>query len=119
MSYDIDRGQLSKFTARSLATQAGCCILVLDEVQKLPNWTEEIKRLRGDDTKLGLDVRTVTLWSAPLLFSRELTESMAGCFEITRLGHWQNNDQQGRSATDVSAKTSPRNTSVRSSLSLK
>jgi len=34
-------------TARALATQAGCCILVLDEVQKLPGWTEEVKRPVG------------------------------------------------------------------------
>ena len=32
-------------TARHLASQAGSCVLVLDEVQKLPHWTEEVKRL--------------------------------------------------------------------------
>ena len=76
-------------TARALATQAGSCVLVLDEVQKLPNWTEEIKRLWDEDTRDGRDVRTVILGSAPLLISRGLTESMAGRFEMTRLGHWR------------------------------
>ncbi|MCK9215052.1 MAG: ATP-binding protein [Rhodoferax sp.] len=75
-------------TARALATQAGCCILVLDEVQKLPGWTEEVKRLWDEDTHLGRDVRVVVLGSAPLLISRGLTESMAGRFEMTRMGHW-------------------------------
>jgi uncharacterized protein len=75
-------------TARALAAQAGACVLVLDEVQKLPNWTEEIKRLWDEDTREGRDVRTVILGSAPLLISRGLTESMAGRFEITRMGHW-------------------------------
>jgi uncharacterized protein len=75
-------------TARALAKQAGSCVLVLDEVQKLPNWTEEIKRLWDEDTRLETDVRTVILGSAPLLISRGLTESMAGRFEITRIGHW-------------------------------
>ncbi len=75
-------------TARALAAQAGASVLVLDEVQKLPNWTEEIKRLWDEDTREGRDVRTVILGSAPLLISRGLTESMAGRFEITRLGHW-------------------------------
>ncbi|MHB8950248.1 MAG: ATP-binding protein [Rhodoferax sp.] len=75
-------------TARSLSAQAGACVLVLDEVQKLPNWTEEIKRLWDEDTRSGRDVRAVVLGSAPLLIARGLTESMAGRFEMTRLGHW-------------------------------
>ena len=75
-------------TARALATQAGCCVLVLDEVQKIPGWTEEVKRLWDEDTHLGRDVRVVVLGSVPLLISRGLTESMAGRFEMTRMGHW-------------------------------
>ena len=81
-------------TARALAAQAGSCVLVLDEVQKLPNWTEEIKRLWDEDTRDGRDVRTVILGSAPLLISRGLTESMAGRFEMTRLGHWHFNEMR-------------------------
>jgi uncharacterized protein len=76
-------------TARSLATQAGACVLVLDEVQKLPRWTDEVKRLWDEDTAAGRDVRVVVLGSAPLLIARGLTESMAGRFEMTRLGHWR------------------------------
>jgi hypothetical protein len=44
-------------TARALAAQAGGCILVLDEVQKLPGWTEEVKQLWDEDTRAGRDVR--------------------------------------------------------------
>ncbi len=76
-------------TARALAASAGACILVLDEVQKLPGWTDEVKRLWDEDTRAGRDVRAVVLGSAPLLISRGLTESMAGRFEMTRLGHWR------------------------------
>ena len=75
--------------ARSLAAQAGSCVLVLDEVQKLPSWTEEVKRLWDEDTRAARDVRVVVLGSAPLLIARGLTESMAGRFEMTRLGHWR------------------------------
>ena len=81
-------------TARTLAAQAGCCVLVLDEVQKLPNWTEDIKRLWDEDTRDGRDVRTVILGSGPLLISKGLTESMAGRFEITRMGHWKFNEMR-------------------------
>ena len=51
--------------ARALAAQAGACILVLDEVQKLPAWTEEVKRLWDEDTRAARDVRVVVLGSAP------------------------------------------------------
>ena len=81
-------------TARTLAAQAGSCVLVLDEVQKLPNWTEDIKRLWDEDTRDGRDVRTVILGSAPLLIAKGLTESMAGRFEVTRMGHWQFNEMR-------------------------
>lgn len=75
-------------TARALAQQAGAALLVLDEVQKLPAWTEEVKRLWDEDTRTGCDLRLVVLGSAPLLIAQGLTESMAGRFEVTRLGHW-------------------------------
>ena len=68
---------------------AGLVVLVLDEVQKLPRWTDEVKRLWDEDTAAGRDVRVVVLGSAPLLIARGLTESMAGRFEMTRLGHWR------------------------------
>jgi predicted AAA+ superfamily ATPase len=75
--------------ARALAAQAGSCVLALDEIQKVSNWTEEVKRLWDEDTATGRDVRVVILGSAPLLIARGLSESMAGRFEITRLGHWR------------------------------
>lgn len=81
-------------TARALAQQAGACVLVLDEVQKLPAWTEEVKRLWDEDTRTGRDVRVVVLGSAPLLIAQGLTESMAGRFEMTRLGHWRYREMQ-------------------------
>lgn len=86
--------------ARALAAQAGACVLVLDEVQKISNWTESVKRLWDEDTAAGRDVRVVVLGSAPLLIARGLTESLAGRFEITRLGHWRYAEM--REAFDVS-----------------
>lgn len=63
--------------ARALAAQAGSCVLVLDEIQKVSNWTEEVKRLWDEDTATGRDVRVIILGSAPLLIARGLSES--GC----------------------------------------
>ena len=63
-------------------------MLVLDEIQKLPGWSETVKRLWDEDTAAGLQLKLVVLGSAPLLIARGLTESLAGRFEMIRLPHW-------------------------------
>jgi uncharacterized protein len=73
---------------RALAARHGTALLVLDEIQKIPRWTDEVKRLWDEDTRDGRDLRVVVLGSAPLLIERGLTESLAGRFEVTRLAHW-------------------------------
>jgi predicted AAA+ superfamily ATPase len=63
-------------------------LLVLDEVQKVPNWSETIKRLWDEDTRRRRPLRVVVLGSAPLLVQRGLSESLAGRFEVLYLPHW-------------------------------
>lgn len=76
--------------ARSLADEAGSdgALLVLDEVQKVPGWSEAVKRLWDADTRAGRPLKVVLLGSAPLLVERGLGESLAGRFEMLRLPHW-------------------------------
>ena len=63
-------------------------LLVLDEVQKVLDWSEVVKRLWDADTHAGMPLRVVLLGSAPLLIQRGLTESLAGRFEIIPVPHW-------------------------------
>lgn len=63
-------------------------LLVLDEVQKIPAWSETVKRLWDEDTRRKLPLKVVLLGSAPLLIADGLTESLAGRFEVLRLPHW-------------------------------
>ncbi len=63
-------------------------LLVLDEVQKVPGWSETVKRLWDADTRAKRPLKVVLLGSAPLLVHRDLTESLAGRFEIVHLPHW-------------------------------
>ncbi|WP_291380853.1 ATP-binding protein [Demequina sp.] len=63
-------------------------ILILDEVQKVPNWSEAVKRLWDEDTRTGVPLKVVLLGSAPLLIARGLTESLAGRFEVLHAPHW-------------------------------
>ncbi len=63
-------------------------LLILDEAQKVTDWSETVKRLWDEDTAARVPVRVVVLGSAPLLVQRGLTESLAGRFELIRVPHW-------------------------------
>ncbi len=63
-------------------------ILVLDEVQKIPAWSEAVKRLWDEDTRNKVNLKVVLLGSSPLLIQRGLSESLAGRFEVLHLPHW-------------------------------
>ncbi len=63
-------------------------VLVIDEIQKIPAWSETVKRLWDEDTRKKLPLKVVLLGSAPLLIAQGLTESLAGRFETLRLPHW-------------------------------
>src|SRR5438045_4026770 len=88
--------------ARLLAGEAGKqgALLVLDEVQKVPRWSEAVKRLWDTDTRARQPLKVVLLGSAPLLVQQGLTESLAGRFEILHLPHWSLTEM--RTAFDVS-----------------
>lgn len=63
-------------------------VLVLDEIQKIPAWSETVKNLWDEDTRKRRALKVVLLGSAPLLIAQGLTESLAGRFETLRLPHW-------------------------------
>ncbi len=63
-------------------------ILVIDEIQKIPGWSETVKLLWDQDTGNHINIKVVLLGSAPLLIQKGLTESLAGRFEMFRIPHW-------------------------------
>ncbi|MFQ5690365.1 MAG: ATP-binding protein [Gemmatimonadota bacterium] len=63
-------------------------VLVLDEIQKMPGWSETVKRLWDEDTRTKCPLKVMLLGSAPLLVARGLTESLTGRFEVIHLPHW-------------------------------
>ena len=63
-------------------------LLVLDEVQKIADWSEIVKRLWDEDSAAKRQLKVVLLGSAPLLIQKGLTESLAGRFEIIPATHW-------------------------------
>ncbi len=63
-------------------------VLILDEIQKIPGWSETVKRLWDEDTRAKVSLKVVLLGSAPMLKSQGLTDSLAGRFELLHLPHW-------------------------------
>lgn len=63
-------------------------LLVLDEIQKMPHWTETVKRQWDEDDAHKLPLKVVLLGSSPLLIQKGITETLAGRFELIRISHW-------------------------------
>lgn len=76
--------------ARQLAGEAGVsgAVLAIDEIQKIPGWSEAVKRLWDEDRRARRSLAVVLLGSAPLLMQQGMTESLAGRFEVLHLPHW-------------------------------
>ncbi|MBM4270872.1 MAG: ATP-binding protein [Deltaproteobacteria bacterium] len=75
----------AKILMRDQKTSA---LLVLDEIQKIPGWSETVKRLWDDDSHRRTPLYVVLLGSSPLLVQQGLTESLTGRFEIVYVTHW-------------------------------
>ena len=63
-------------------------ILVVDEIQKISNWSEVVKKEWDDDTFHDRDIKVLLLGSSRVLLEKGLSESLAGRFEQIRMSHW-------------------------------
>lgn len=63
-------------------------LLVLDEVHKVPRWSETVKMLWDEDRAARCNLHVVLLGSSQFLMQRGLLESLTGRFELIRLPHW-------------------------------
>lgn len=63
-------------------------LLIIDEIQKITNWSEIIKLLWDTDTRENRPLKLILLGSSRLLIQQGLTESLAGRFETTYMSHW-------------------------------
>lgn len=61
---------------------------VLDEIQKMPRWSDIVKGLWDADRAQELNMHIILLGSSPLLIQKGLTESLAGRYELMRVMHW-------------------------------
>ena len=79
-----DRNWLLEQWQQALTLGDGA-LLVIDEIQKVPNWAESIKALWDSHPS---KIRVLLLGSSALQLHSGLTESLAGRFELSRVYHW-------------------------------
>jgi predicted AAA+ superfamily ATPase len=62
--------------------------LIIDEIQKIVNWSEAVKENWDRDTKNNVNIKLIILGSSRLLMQKGLTESLMGRYELNYVGHW-------------------------------
>ncbi len=63
-------------------------VLIIDEIQRLNNWSEMVKREWDYDTRYRMNIKVILLGSSRLLIQDGLNESLAGRFELIHMPHW-------------------------------
>ncbi|GAB1376439.1 ATP-binding protein [Lactococcus petauri] len=79
---------------RLKASGASEFLIVIDEIQKIDNWSEIVKQQWDKDTRENINIKVILLGSSRLLIQKGLTESLAGRFETLYLGHWSYTEMQ-------------------------
>ena len=63
-------------------------ILIIDEIQRINDWSAAVKREWDADTQQGINIKVILLGSSRVLLKDGLTESLFGRFELIRMPHW-------------------------------
>lgn len=69
-------------------------LLVIDEIQKILRWSEAVKEEWDWDCSKQVPLKVVLLGSSRLMIQSGLSESLAGRFELIRMGHWSLDEMQ-------------------------
>ncbi|MEO8231252.1 MAG: ATP-binding protein [Ignavibacteriota bacterium] len=70
------------------AQKAKSFLLIIDEIQKINNWSEFVKKEWDKDRRNSLNLKVLLLGSSTLLMNNGLNESLMGRFEVIKLPHW-------------------------------
>ena len=68
--------------------QTSGAVLIMDEVQKISDWSATVKKHWDRDTRDGINIKLMLLGSSRLLLMDGLSESLLGRFELNHAGHW-------------------------------
>jgi len=81
LQWDIERTKLH-------ANRKNESILVFDEIQKISNWSEVIKKQWDKDSFENRNIKLILLGSSQMLIQRGISESLAGRFELIPMNQW-------------------------------
>ena len=77
-------------------------ILIIDEIQKIIGWSEQVKKEWDADTRNKRNLKVILLGSSRVLLEKGLNESLEGRFEPIKMGYWD--WQEMRDAFDFNIK---------------
>lgn len=63
-------------------------ILIIDEIQKIIGWSEQVKKEWDADTRNKRNLKVILLGSSRVLLEKGLNESLEGRFEPIKMGYW-------------------------------
>lgn len=67
----------------------GRAVLVVNEIQIVPQWSAVVKELWNEDTDNGSNLLVVLTGSSALLLQKGLREALTGRFEVLRCQQWE------------------------------
>ena len=70
-------------------------ILIIDEVQKIRGWSEQVKKEWDEDSRSHRNLKVILLGSSRLLLQKGLEESLEGRFETIKMGYWDWQEMHG------------------------
>jgi predicted AAA+ superfamily ATPase len=66
----------------------GEVLLVIDEIQKVKDWSSIIKLLWDEDTRKKVSLKVILTGSSALLLQKGMVESLMGRYEVLYCPHW-------------------------------
>ena len=69
-------------------------IIIIDEVQKIIGWSEQVKKEWDEDTRNKRNLKVILLGSSRVLLQKGLDESLEGRFEPIKMGFWEWNEMR-------------------------
>ena len=76
-------------------------LIIIDEVHKIDNWSEAVKKEWDTDSFNDTNIKAILLGSSRLLLKNGLTESLAGRYELIRMPHWSFTEMRDAFGTDI------------------
>jgi predicted AAA+ superfamily ATPase len=67
-------------------------LLIIDEIQKVENWSEVVKKLWDQQKKSSKKIRLILLGSSSLQIQKGLSESLTGRFKLYPVYHWNSQE---------------------------